>query len=104
MNAMTFASSPLARIDENAVCDWLAGAEPGATLEYYRGHLGHDRMPSTKVLPESLRRQLACVAARIRQAAEDGRVFLLQRRLGDHDFSYLAIKAAGNKHARRTRP
>lgn len=90
-------------VDENGLCDWLADAIPGATLVYYRGHLGHDRMPSTKVLPELLRRQVVDVAARVQQAAEDERVFLLQRRNGDHDFSYLAVKATGNAKRRSRR-
>ena len=87
-------------IDENGICDWLADANPGATLIYYRGHLGHDRMPSTKALPEMLRRQLVDVASRVQQAADDERVFLLQRRNGEHDFSYVAVKA-GPKSKRR---
>ena len=90
-------------VDENGLCDWLADATPGAALIYYRGHLGHDRMPSTKVLPEVLRRQVVDVATRIQQAAEDERVFLLQRRNGDDDFSYLAIKAAGHPRSSITR-
>ncbi len=96
-------SPPPVGIDENTVCDWLADSMPGAALIYYRGHLGHDRMPSTKVLPEHLRRQVADVASRIRLAAEDGRVFLLQQRHGANDFSYLAIKATGDSKRRSRR-
>ncbi|CAA7618892.1 conserved hypothetical protein [Magnetospirillum sp. LM-5] len=87
-------------IDENALCDWLADAQPGATLEYYRGHLGHDRMPSTKVLPEQLRRQVTEVASRVRKAAEDGGVLLIQLRHGDNDYSYLAKKPIGPRKAK----
>jgi hypothetical protein len=90
-------------VDENGLCDWLADAAPGAVLIYYCGHLGHDRMPSTKILPEAQRRQLVDVAARVRQAAEDERVYLLQRRNGEDDFSYMAIKATGNTKRRSRR-
>jgi len=50
-----------------------------------------------------LRRQVVDVATRIQQAAEAERVFLLQRRNGDDDFSYLAIKAAGHPRSSITR-
>jgi len=101
MTALSAPSCPSSiLIDENGLCDWLADAKPGDSLVYYRGHLGHDRMPSTKALPEVQRRDLCHAAARIRQAAEDGRVHLLQRRHGDNDFSYLAIKSAPRRRQR----
>lgn len=80
-------------VDENGFCDWLVDAMPGATLAYYRGHLGRDRMPSAKVLAEPLRRQVVEMAGRVHQAAVEKRIYLLQRRHGENDYSYVAIKA-----------
>ena len=78
---------------------WLARAEPGAVLEYHRGLLIFDRSPASE-LAEDERRVVARLADAAFQAAEEGRVHLVQRRNGDFDFSYLAVKAAP---ARRTR-
>jgi hypothetical protein len=85
---------------EEMFCDWLASAPPGQRLEYYRGLLAHDRVPSTKVLHERDRVTLAAVAKRAMQAAEDGRVLLLQRRHGNSDYSYIAVKASRRAPAR----
>jgi hypothetical protein len=87
-------------LDETGICDWMAYATPGDALIYYRGHLGHDRMPSTKALPEVMRKKLVGLAARLQQASDEERVHLLQRRHGDDDFSYIAIKSARPRKTR----
>jgi hypothetical protein len=55
------AAQPIARfevpIDENGFVDWLIDAEPGNAIAYYRGHLAHDRMPSSKVLDHHVRHE-----------------------------------------------
>jgi hypothetical protein len=71
---------------------WLQRADPGASLEYYRGFLIRDRSPESH-LPEESRRALAKVANAALDAAERGRVHLVQRRNRAFDYSYLAIKA-----------
>lgn len=79
--------------DEARFCTWLADAPSGARIIYYRGLLAFERMPSAGVLDQERRQRLARLASRALQAAEDGRVHLLQRRLGDNDYLYIAIKA-----------
>jgi hypothetical protein len=79
---------------EEMFCDWLASARAGQQLEYYRGLLAHDRVPSTKVLPERDRVALTALAKRAMQAAPGGRVHLVQRRHGDGDYSYIAVKSS----------
>ena len=79
-------------ISEEQFCDWIADALPGQRLEYHRGLLGCDRMPSAKALPEPDRLSLVALAKRALQLAEGGRVLLVQRRHGDGDYSYTAIK------------
>lgn len=71
---------------------WLAMAMPGSATVYYRGHLGRDRCRSTTALPERDRQGLTALARQARLAAEDGRVHLVQRRHGEGDYSYTAIK------------
>jgi hypothetical protein len=79
-------------LDENGFVDWLIDAKPGDTLVYYRGHLSHDRMPSTKVLDDPRRRKLAEVATRVLAAESQGLVMPVQRRAGPHEWLYLAIR------------
>jgi hypothetical protein len=79
-------------ISEERFCDWVAYAPPGQRLEYYRGFLASDRMPSTKALSEPDRRALVAVAKRVMQVAADGRVAPVQRRLADGEYSYIATR------------
>ena len=82
-------------LDENGFVDWLIDARPGDTLVYYRGHLSHDRMPSTRVLDDPCRRNLAEVANRVLAAEAQGLVMPVQRRVGRNEWLYLAIRTHG---------
>ena len=82
-------------LDENGFVDWLIDARPGDTLVYYRGHLSHDRMPSTRVLDDPCRRRLAEVANRVLAAESQGLVMPVQRRVGRNEWLYLAIRTHG---------
>jgi hypothetical protein len=87
---------------EELFCDWIASADPGQRIEYYRGLLLHDRVPNTTALQPRERVALVALAKRARQTAEDGRVLLVQRRHGEGDYSYIAIKARQQHRAYRT--
>ena len=82
-------------LDENGFVDWLIDAKPGDTLVYYRGHLSHDRMPSTKVFDDPRRRKLVDVATRVLAAEAQGLVMPVQRRTGRNEWFYLAIRTRG---------
>jgi hypothetical protein len=86
----TASDAPIALASFNR---WLLRALPGQELAYHRGHLIWDRSPAS-ALGEGERRALARIADAAWQAAEEGRVHLVQRRNGPFDFSYLAVKAA----------
>jgi hypothetical protein len=96
---------PTARslISEGRFCDWVAGALPGQRIEYYQGLLGHDRMPSAQALPEHDRLALVALAKRALQLAEDGRILLVQRRHGEGEYSYTAIKTRHRRAGGRGR-
>jgi hypothetical protein len=79
-------------LDENGFVDWLVDAHAGDCIAYYRGHLGFDRCVSSGVLQPQLRRKLTAVAHRVLVAAEQGLVFPVQSRNGEHDYLYLAIR------------
>jgi hypothetical protein len=82
-------------VDENGFVDWLTGATPGDALVYYRGHLSHDRMPSAEALGDSDRRGLSDVANRVLAAEAQGLVMPVQRRVGQNDWLYVAIRRRG---------
>ena len=82
-------------LDENGFVDWLIDAKPGDTLVYYRGHLSHDRMLSTKVLDDRRRRRLAEVATRVLAAEAQGLVMPVQRRIDRNEWLYIAIRTHG---------
>ena len=71
--------------------DWLKRAGPGQQLEYYRGYLVRDRWP-TSDLSEDERQALGRLADAAWRAADEGLLDLVQRRHGEFDFSYLAIR------------
>ena len=78
---------------------WLRNAEPGARIEYHRGVLNIDRQRISSPFSERRRRDLEAVADRIYLLARQGRLFLVQERRGENDFSYIAVMA---KRARPT--
>jgi hypothetical protein len=82
-------------LDENGFVDWIVDAQSEDCIAYYRGHLGRDRFESTGTLYPGDCRKLVAVARRVMVAAEQGLVFPLQKRLGEHDFVYLAVRATG---------
>lgn len=98
------AAQPIARfavpIDENGFVDWLIEANPGDRIVYYRGHLGHDRMPSSKVLDPHARHELHALAKRVMAACGQGLAIPVQKRLGPEDFLYLVVKAIGGRKHR----
>ena len=93
----TAPAQPIARfavpLDENAFVDWLIGAGPGDKLVYYRGHLAHDRMPSTEALDGQSRITLQAVANRVMAAASQNLILPVQKRIGPEEFLYIAVKA-----------
>ncbi len=82
-------------LNENQFVDWLVDASVGETIPYYRGHLAHDRCMSTPVLTSDERRRLVAVANRIMAAHDQGLVIPLQRRVGPHEWLYLAVRTSG---------
>ena len=78
-------------ITEIDLCAWLSQAAPQDALEYHRGFLVLDTDPRISRLAKSDRLELVQVAQPGRWAAEKQLVHLVQRRLGESRFSYLAI-------------
>ena len=81
--------------DENGFVDWIVDAQANDCIAYYRGHLGRDRCEWPQILSPDDCRKLVAVARRVMVAADQGLVFPVQKRLGPHDYVYLAVRAFG---------
>jgi hypothetical protein len=101
--SLKFDLFPIRPLTVGRFWSWLARSESGAALEYHSGLLILDRSPASE-LTEDERRAVAKIADAASQAAEQGRVHLVQRRNGPFDFSYVAIKAAPARGKRVPRP
>ncbi len=82
------ASRPLSEIE---FCAWVAQAVSGDRLEYHRGFLAGDIVPSVSSLAANERTELSLLATRAAWVEGQGLVHLVQQRLGPDLFSYLAI-------------
>jgi hypothetical protein len=78
-------------VTEIDLCAWLGQATPNDALEYHRGFLVLDVDAHISRLANSDRLELIQLASRARWAADRRLVHLVQRRLGENQFSYLAI-------------
>ena len=81
--------------DENGFVDWIVDAQANDCIAYYRGHLGRDRCEAAAIHGLSECRKLVAVSRRVMIAADQGLVFPVQKRIGEHDYAYLAIRAFG---------
>lgn len=88
---MRVATTPAPRLDEIALCAWVAHAEPGDALAYHRGLLAIDRGPSGQPFLSPEARAIAKTGNMAMKLAERGFVHLVQRRLAPDQFLYIAI-------------
>jgi hypothetical protein len=79
------------RLDEIALCAWVAHAEPGEALVYHRGLLAIDRGPPGQPFLSPEARAVVKTGNMAMKLAERGFVHLVQRRLAPDQFLYLAI-------------
>ena len=91
------ASIPLI-IDVAGFEGWLRAAHPGSRITLHRGFLCVDRQQRPHAPHDPARDELNRLADRAMRASADGLVHLIQKRHGDADYSYIAIRA------RRTPP
>jgi hypothetical protein len=70
---------------------WLADAKPGAVFVYHCGSVALATNYKGEALPYAERQKLARLAHCAWIAAVQGRLHLLQRRLGENCFEYFAV-------------
>ncbi|WP_196223267.1 hypothetical protein [Roseibium sp. RKSG952] len=78
-------------VTEIAFCAWIAQSTPGDRLEYHRGFLALDAYPMFSRLTDAARKELQRLGTRAFWAAEQDLVHLLQKRIGEERFSYIAV-------------
>ena len=89
--------STVKRPTVETLCAWLGTAMPGDRFEYHRGFLACDRDPEERVLVPAERRRVDALADQASEMAAIGLVCLTQRRHGEADYSYLAIKTSARR-------
>ena len=70
---------------------WLANANTGEAITYFRGFLALAMKQGDRSLAETDRRELVRIAEYLWRAAQHGIVDLVQIRHGVQDFAYLAV-------------
>ena len=83
----------------DAFAAWVLHGRPGDTCAYHHGLLVVDRDPVLSKLSAPARQALTAVADLALAFAEAGRVLLVQQRLGDGVYRYLAVIASQRKQA-----
>ena len=99
--AILHSPPPSLAIREDEFEAWFRKATAGAHIEYHRGNLGIDRQRISSPFSERCRHEFAAIADRALALAEAGRLFLVQERHGDNDFSYIAVMATSAPVRRR---
>ncbi|WP_210346908.1 hypothetical protein [Aminobacter sp. SR38] len=102
MSKTLYHSTAAMLLTEAPFCAWIGQSAPGNLVEYHRGFLAIDTMPACSLLAEADRKELVRLARRAYWAAEKGLVHLVQRRLGQDRFAYLAIAQARPKQLQAT--
>jgi len=89
-------------LTEIDLSNWIDQALPGESIAYHRGFLACDTKMHSLDTPllKHKRAELARVHERARQAFDSGQVALVQRRHGEDDYSYLAIRSKPKKVSR----
>lgn len=84
---------PRLPLTEADLCDWIAAAKPGDTIQYHAGLLILDRSPRFSRHPNRERKRIDAVARRAWIACELGLVHLFSRSVGPGDYRYLAVRS-----------
>lgn len=71
---------------------WLNGAREGDRIDYHRGLLANDRDVKVSTLTLIERDALADIASQAMRAYQSGLVDLVQRRNGENDYTYTAVR------------
>jgi hypothetical protein len=84
---------PTTTLNEAALCDWIAQAMVGQSIQYHEGFLLLDRSESTSSYSTKERNRLHSVARRAWIACEMGLVHLFSLKVADSHYRYIALRS-----------
>ena len=79
---------------EGDLCDWIANALVGESIQYHEGLLFIDRSPTTSTLTTQERNRLHATARRAWIACELGLIHLYSQKVSDGHYRYIAVRAS----------
>ncbi len=85
---------PSEKLTEAGLCDWMANALVGQSIQYHEGFLLLDRSDSGRGLESKERNRLHALARRAWIACELGLVHLFSLKVGDAHYRYIAVRSA----------
>ena len=85
---------PVGKLTEAALCEWIATALVGQSIQYHEGYLMVDRFGASGALTATERHRLHAVARRMWIACELGLVHLFSKKIGSCHYKYLAVRSA----------
>ena len=86
--------TPGVDVTEALLCDWVASALVGHSIQYHEGLLLRDRSETSSILSTKDRARIHAVARRAWIACELGLVHLFSQRVGDDHYRYLAMRSS----------
>ena len=84
---------PAKPINEGELCDWIANALVGESIQYHEGLLFIDRSATTSTLTTQQRNRLHATARRAWIACELGLIHLFSQKVSDGHYRYIAVRA-----------
>jgi hypothetical protein len=87
---------PTAAPTEANLCDWIASASAGNSIQYHEGLLLRDRSEVASEFPVKERARIHAVARRAWIACELGLVHLFSQRVEDDHYRYLAVRSTSS--------
>ncbi len=85
---------PPENLTEAGLCDWMANALVGQSIQYHEGFLLLDRSDSGSGLGSKERSRLHALARRAWIACELGLVHLFSLKVADGHYRYIAVRSA----------
>ncbi len=86
-------TAPSKALTEGELCDWIANALVGESIQYHEGLLFIDRSPTTSTLTNQQRNRLHATARRAWIACELGLIHLFSQKVSDGHYRYIAVRA-----------
>lgn len=85
---------PTGKLYETGLCDWMANALVGQSIQYHEGFLLLDRSDSGSALDAKDRSRLHALARRAWIACELGLVHLFSLKVAEGHYRYIAVRSS----------